>query len=108
MALDVAQKMAPAALSGIGGALGGAFGKKGGRAGKAVGKAIGGSIHKLFHFKHGGRVHGMRYAFGGKVRQPPLAGYKKGGLINKWKGGPRKCKCKDRDNVAGIRNRNGF
>lgn len=108
VALKIAKDLAPAVLGGAGGAVGRIFGKKGGRAGKAVGKAIGGSIKRVFKFKRGGRVQGTRYSYGGKVRTPPVRAFRIGGLVNKWKPGPRKCKCHDRKDVGGIRNRNGF
>lgn len=108
MAMNMAKDAAPQVLGGAGKLVGGIFGKKGGRAGAAVGKAIGGGIKKLFHFKRGGTVKktmtGCRYAYGGKVRLPPTA-MRIGGLVGKFKSPSRACKCKDRDNVSGIRKR---
>jgi hypothetical protein len=66
MAADAAQGLG----GGLGGAVGSLFGKKGARVGRKIGSGIIGIGRKLFGFQAGG-----------KVRQPPVRAFKKGGVV---------------------------
>ena len=84
MAADAAQGLG----GGLGGAVGSLFGKKGARVGRKIGSGIVGIGRKLFGFQNGG-----------KVRQPPVRAFKKGGVVQVVPAKPKR-KGEEKNNLS--------